>query len=187
METISLDLTCSNRELAHALRVNDIREATADSPEFATFQNITRVTASVRPPLTQGLHWRLLSHLALNYISLAGAEALRTVLELYNFQALSDRQAARENQLRLDAIQKVRAAPLDWLSSGVPLRGTSVEMDLLETNFSGEGDMYLFAGILNEIFALYASMNSFTRLTVRGVKQHEVYEWAPRLGRQILV
>jgi type VI secretion system protein ImpG len=185
-ETISIDLTCANRDLPHHLRIGDISVPTGESPEFAVFQNIVRVTTSIRPPLDRGLHWRLLSHLSLNYISLASPEALRSVLELYNFQALYDRQAARENQLRLEAIQGVRSKPMDWLMKGIPVHGTSVELDLMETNFSGEGDLYLFAAILNEVFALYSSINSFTKLKVRGVKQNEVYEWAPRLGRQIL-
>jgi type VI secretion system protein ImpG len=186
-ETISIDLTCTNRALPGHLRVKDICEATGDSPEFATFRNITRVTAPVRPPLDQGLHWRLLSHLALNYLSLVSTEALRSILELYDFNALYDRQAARENQLRLASIQQVRSKPIDWLLQGVPIRGTGVEVDLLEEDFAGEGDLYLFACILNEVFALYASFNSFTRLTVRGAKQGGVYQWAPRLGSQILV
>ncbi len=185
-ETVSVDLMCTNRNLPEQLRIKDVSEATADSPEFAAFGNITRVTPSIRPPLDEGLHWRLLSHLALNYLSLADVAALRSVLELYNFQALYDRQAARSNQLRLDAVQGVRSEPMDWLLKGVPVRGTSVELDLVETNFSGEGDLYLFATILNELFALYASLNSFTRLTVRGVKHGEVYQWPPRLGNQIL-
>jgi type VI secretion system protein ImpG len=185
-ETVSIDLACTNRNLPSQLRVNDICAATADSPEYATFRNITRVTASIRPPLDEGLHWRLLSHLALNYLSLVDVKALRSILELYNFPALYDRQAARANQLRLDAIQNVRSKPMDWLVKGVPVRGTSVELDLLEDNFSGEGDMYLFSTVLNELFALYTSINSFSRLTVRGVKQGEVYQWAPRLGYQIL-
>jgi type VI secretion system protein ImpG len=185
-ETVSVDLMCTNRNLAEQLRIKDVSEATADSPEYATFGNITRVTASIRPPLDEGLHWRLLSHLALNYLSLVDVTALRSILQLYNFQALYDRQAARSNQLRLDAIQSVRSRPMDWLLKGVPVRGTSVELDLVETDFSGEGDLYLFATILNELFALYTSLNSFTRLTVRGVKQGEVYQWPPRLGNQIL-
>ncbi len=185
-ETISVDLICTNRNLTDQLRIKDICEATGDSPEFATFENITRVTTSIRPPLDEGLHWRLLSHLALNYLSLVDVASLRSVLQLYNFQALYDRQAARANQLRLDAIQEVRSKPMDWLLKGVPVRGISIELALMETNFSGEGDMYLFATILNELFALYASMNSFTKLTVRGVKEGEVYQWAPRLGHQIL-
>ncbi len=186
VETISIDLICTNRNLPRHLRVNDICEATAASPEFATFRNITGVTTAIRPPLGQGLHWRLLSHLALNYLSLASKQALRSILEIYNFNALVDRQAARENELRLDSIQRVTTKPMDWLMKGVPIRGTSIELDLLETNFTGEGDMYLFANILNDVFASYATLNSFTRLKVRGVKQGEVYQWAPRLGSQIL-
>jgi len=185
-ETVSVDLICTNRNLTDQLRIKDVSEATGDSPEFATFQNITRVTTSIRPPLDEGLHWRLLSHMALNYLSLVDVTSLRSVLQLYNFQALYDRQAARANQLRLDAIQDVRSKPMDWLLKGVPVRGISIELDLLETNFSGEGDLYLFAAIINELFALYTSMNSFTKLTVRGVKEGEVYQWAPRLGHQIL-
>jgi type VI secretion system protein ImpG len=185
-ETVSIDLTCTNRNLPVHLRVGDICQATSSSPELATFRNITGATASVRPPLDQGLHWRLLSHLALNYLSLADIESLRSILEIYDFQALYDRQAARENELRLDSIQRLSTQPLDWLMKGVPIRGTSIEMELQETNFAGEGDMFLFGTVLNEFFALYASLNSFTRLTIRGAKQREVYQWAPRLGGQIL-
>jgi type VI secretion system protein ImpG len=185
-ETISIDITCTNRNLPAHLRVGDISEPTGNSPEFATFRNVTGVTGSVRPPLDQGLHWRLLSHLSLNYLSLTSTQALRSILEIYDFKALYDRQAGRENELRIDSIQGIRAAPMDWLMGGVPIRGTSIELDLLETDFPGEGDMYLFACILNELFALYATLNSFTRLTVRGVKEGQVYQWAPRLGRQIL-
>jgi type VI secretion system protein ImpG len=39
---------CTNRNLAQQLRINDVCEATGNSPEYATFRNITRVTASVR-------------------------------------------------------------------------------------------------------------------------------------------
>ena len=186
-ETISVDLSCTNRRLPEQLRINDIAAPSADSPEYATFQNITRVSASAPPPLGSGLQWRLLSHLAVNYLSLTSAAALRSILELYNFQALHDRQAARENELRLNAIQAVRSKPTDWLFQGVPVRGTAIELDLVEESFSGEGDLYLFATILNELFSLYASLNSFTRLTVRGVKRGEVYQWSPRLGQQVLV
>ena len=186
-ETVSIDITCTNRNLPVHLRVGDICEATANSPELATFRNITGATASVRPPLDQGLHWRLLSHLALNYLSLLDTQPLRSILEIYNFQALYDRQAARENELRLDSIQRVDTRPVEWLMKGVPIRGTAIDLDLLETNFAGDGDMYLFGSILNEVFALYATLNSFTRLTIHGAKQREEYQWAPRLGSQILV
>lgn len=183
-ETISIEITASNRNLASRLKVGDIHVATSGSPEFARFRNITPVSRSLRPPLGKGLHWRLISHLSLNYLSLTSVDALRGILELYNYQALYDRQAARENMLRLEGIHALEARHGERLLRGAPVRGTILHLQMNEDSFAGEGDMYLFATVLNEFFALYASLNAFTELTVRGVKYGEVYHWPARLGQQ---
>ncbi|OPZ08194.1 MAG: hypothetical protein BWZ08_01326 [candidate division BRC1 bacterium ADurb.BinA292] len=60
-------------------------------------------------------------------------------------------------------------------------------MELSEDHFTGEGDMHLFAEMLSHFFALYASVNSFTQLTVRGAIRGEVYTWPRRLGQQIIL
>lgn len=186
-ETITIDLTASNRNLASRLKVGDVRVPTSDSPEFARFRNITPISRSLRPPLGKGLHWRLISHLSLNYLSMDSIEALRGILELYNYQALYDRQAARENILRLEGLAAMEAKPVERLIRGSPVRGTQISMEMTEDNFAGEGDMYLFATVLNEYFALYATLNSFTELKVRGTKFGEVYTWPPRLGQQAIL
>lgn len=186
-ETISIDLTCSNRNLPARLKVGDVSVATTTSPEFARFRNITPITRSLRPPLGKGLHWRLISHLSLNYLSLTSIEALRGILELYNYQAVYDRQAARENILRLEGLVSLSAKPVERLVGGAPVRGMSIQLEMNEQSFAGEGDMYLFATVLNEFFALYASLNSMTELTVRGTKFGEQYKWPPRLGQQALI
>ena len=186
-ETISIDLTVSNRNLASRLKVGDVSVPTAGSPEFARFRNITPVSRSLRPPLGKGLHWRLISHLSLNYLSLLSVEALRGILELYNYQALYDRQAARENILRLEGLVSLQARPVERLVGGAPVRGTSITLEMNEDNFAGEGDMYVFATVLNEFFALYASINALTELTVRGTKFGELYQWEPRLGQQAIL
>lgn len=186
-ETISIDLMVSNRNLASALKVGEVNVPTAGSPEFARFRNITPITRSLRPPLGRGLHWRLISHLSLNYLSMTSVEALRGILELYNYQALYDRQAARENVLRLEGLKGMEARPAERLIRGAPIRGTAITLRMAEDNFAGEGDMYLFATVLNEFFALYASINSFTELNVKGTKFGEVYHWPVRLGQQIIL
>jgi type VI secretion system protein ImpG len=186
-ESISIDLTASNRNLASRLKAGDVNVPTTDSPEFAKFRNITPISRSLRPPLGRGLHWRLISHLSLNYLSLTSVEALRGILELYNYQALYDRQAARENVLRLEGLVALEAKPAERLIHGAPIRGTAIRLDMSEANFAGEGDMYVFATVLNEFLALYASINAFTELTVRGTKFGEVYHWAPRLGQQSIL
>lgn len=186
-ETISIDISVSNRNLASRLKVGDVSVPTTSSPEFARFRNITPVSRSLRPPLGKGLHWRLISHLSLNYLSLQSVEALRGILELYNYQALYDRQAARENILRLEGLLALEAHPVERLLGGSPIRGTSITLQMNEDSFAGEGDMYVFAAVLNEFFALYASMNALTELTVRGAKFGEIYHWPPRLGQQVLL
>lgn len=186
-ETISIDLTCTNRNLASRLKVGDVHVPTSSSPEFARFRNITPITRSLRPPLGRGLHWRLISHLSLNYLSLMSVEALRGILELYNYQAIYDRQAARENILRLEGLVALEAKPVERLLRGAPVRGLSIRLEMNEDNFAGEGDMYVFATVLNEFFALYASINALTELKVRGTKFGELYEWPPRLGQQAIL
>jgi len=185
-ETVVFDLTCTNRGLAGKLRVGDISIPTDQSPEFVRFHNISRVTPSVRPPIGGDLYWRLISHLSLNYTSLETVEALRGILELYNYPALYDRQAGRANERRLEGIAGLEAVREDILFHGTPMRGRSITLSMKEDHFAGEGDLFLFASVLNEFFSLYASINSFSRLTVRGTREGEIYQWPPQSGRQAI-
>lgn len=186
-ETVVCDLTCSNRHIAGSLRVGDINRGTGSSPEFAKFKNITAVTPSVPPPIGQGVHWRVISNLTLNHLSLASPEALRGVLDVYNFQALHSRQAAMQNDLRLSGIEKVTSLPEERLHLGALVRGTRIELDLKESNFAGEGGMLLFGEVLNVFLSLYCTINSFTHLVVRGTERGEVFDWTPRNGQQVLI
>lgn len=186
-ETVSVRLTCTNRRLPEALRVGDVQIAAESTPEFVRFRNLMPPTASIPPPLEGDLHWRLLSHLALNYLSLADTETLRGILSLYNFQTLHDARAAAANTRRLAGIREVRSRPGHVVLRDGVVRGTDVTLDLQEDHFAGEGDLYLFATLLNEFFALHATLNSYTRLTVRGVQRGEVYSWPARTGKRILV
>jgi type VI secretion system protein ImpG len=186
VETISLELTCSNRNLAGELKLGEIRVATGNSPEFATFENITVVTSSFPPPLEAGLHWQLISNMSLNYLSLANVEALRIILSAYDFGAYYNTQAALESKLRREGLAAIKTRPVDVLHYGTPIRGIRTHIDMLVSKFAGEGDMYLFASVLNEFLALYASINSFHQLEVE-TEEGEIYLWRPRQGQQNLM
>jgi type VI secretion system protein ImpG len=183
-ETVSIQLTCTNRHLPEKLAVGDIAVPTGNSPEFARFLNITPPTPSVLPPLDRGLHWQLISNMALNYISLVNVKALRIILSTYNFQAFYDLQLARAHELRLDGIELINAQPGDKIFKGAPIRGLRLRMDMRQSRFAGEGDLYLLASVLNEFFALYTTINSFHELQVRNVERGEVYQWPARIGQQ---
>jgi type VI secretion system protein ImpG len=185
-ETVVFQLTCTNRILAEKLRVGDIQAVTENTPAVVRFRNITRVTPGIRPPLEGDLYWRLISHLGLNSASLANAAAFRDVLELYNFPALYSRQAGKANQLRVEGIVDVQRTPEQLLFRGTPVHGMTTRVILDENHFSSEGDMTLFASILNEFLSHQVSINSFSRLIVKGSEKGEVYEWPPRIGRMTM-
>lgn len=186
-DVISVEATCTNRLFPTQLKVGDIHVATATSPAVATFKNIIGVTQPLPPPVGRELQWRVLAHMAMSYRSIAELEVLRTTVDIYNFHALHDRQAARANQLRVAAIKDVKVKPTDRLYRGAPVRGVRAEVELDENGFSGEGEMYLFASILHEMFASYVSLNSFTQLRVRGTNTNVVYEWEPKSGNRTLI
>ncbi len=169
------------------VKVGDINVATATSPAVATFKNLIGVTQPLPPPVGRELQWRVLAHMAMSYRSIAELEVLRATVDIYNFQAIHDRQAARANQLRVAAIKDISVKPTDRLYRGAPVRGVRAEIEMDENGFSGEGEMYLFASILNEMFSSYVSLNSFTQLRVRGTNTNVVYEWAPKSGNRVLI
>jgi type VI secretion system protein ImpG len=186
-DVISVEATCTNRLFPTQLKVGDIHVATATSPAVATFKNIIGVTQPLPPPVGRELQWRVLAHMAMSYRSIAELEVLRTTVDVYNFQALHDRQAARANQLRIAAIKNITVRPTDRLYRGAPVRGVRAELELDENGFAGEGEMYLFASIVNEMLASYVSLNSFTQLRVRGTNTNVVYEWEPKSGNRTLI
>jgi type VI secretion system protein ImpG len=109
------------------------------------------------------------------------------MLGMYNFPALSDRQAARTGRQRLEGITRVKAAPDDMIRHGAAHRGIAVDLEMDEESFAGEGDMYLFASVLNRFFGQYATINAFTRLSVRGTRQGAIYQWPAMLGSRPLL
>lgn len=186
-ETISIDMTCTNRQLPEKLRIGDVRVATGNSPEFALFQNILPCTKSIPPPLEGDMQWMLISNMALNYTSLTNVDALKVILSAYNFPAFYDKQAARVNELRMEGLESIHVAPMTLMFNGLPARGLRTRLGMKSSKFSNTGDMYLFAAVLNEFFALYASINSFNQLTVKDVERGEEFQWQPRIGQQPVI
>ena len=97
-----------------------------------------------------------------------------------------DRKAEQAHRLLLQGIQGVTTERATRLLRGTAVRGTAIHVDLDEDGFAGEGDLYLFATLLNEFLALYASINTFTRLQVKGKRLGEEYTWPARMSGQTI-
>jgi type VI secretion system protein ImpG len=187
IETLSIQLQCTNGFLPEGLQVGDIRHSTSSTPEFVEFENIRPPTSNILPPIGENLLWKLLSHLCLNYRSLVSADNLKELLSLYNFEENRDRSAFVANQKRLDSIQKVQSSATDRLVGRVIMRGRQISLEVRQDHFAGPGDLYLFSTILDFFLSSYASINTFTQLTVKETLKGEVYQWPARIGEHPLI
>lgn len=186
-EAVTLQLTCTNRQLPTELGIGDICISTDSAPSFAKFENITIPTQTLRPVLDGSLLWTLISNLSLNYLSLLDKKALSSVLRAYDFRALVDKQAARTSSQRMEGIVSISSEPLDKLIRGMPVRGLVSKITLEPSAFGSEGDLYLFGTVLSRFFALYASINSFHELIVVNAESREEYAWGTQTGMQPLI
>ncbi|NUA26475.1 type VI secretion system baseplate subunit TssF [Cupriavidus basilensis] len=160
-ETLSLSVTGTNGMLPRkGLREAGITRMRGGFANIGTVRNLTAPTLPVYPPTADRFHWRVLSHLAPNYLSLLDAEVLRGSLALYDWTD------GEMNRRRIDAITDVRHRPLQKLVKGGLLRGVEIEVMLDSTRFAGAGDVELFGEMLNRFLSLYATLNLYTRLVI---------------------
>jgi len=184
-ETISVDLTCCDHTLLHQIKEGDISIAGDGMPQYARFHNITQLSATYPPPMSGDTLWRIISNMSLNYQSLADVNALRVVLETYDFPGFYDEKQARRTRKMLDGIHAVNQQASDRIWHGLPVRGVCTTIDMDVSHFLCEGDMFLFAAILNEFFCSFTSLNTFHQLQVKS-SDGAIYAWAPRMGQQVL-
>ena len=185
-ETLSVEMTCTNQNLARGLAPGAICLPGEDMPEGLAFRNITRVTSSYAPPINRDFLWKLISNMSLNYLSLANVDALKVILETYDLPRYYDEQAERVSKNLLNGLTSIRHEHVDRLHRGLPLRGVRTELTIDPQGYIGEGDVFVFASVLNEFFALYASLNSYHELRVTST-QGDRYQWTPRMGLQPLL
>lgn len=186
-ETLSIGLTCTNGVLPDNIQVGDICHPTSSTPEFITFSNITTPTAGTQPPLENNLLWRLLGHLSLNYTSLVDIKNLQTLLGLYLFPDTKDRTGLLANQKRINGLQNIHSTHGDRLVNGIMLRGREIHLEARYDHFASNGDLYLFASILNEFLAVYSTLNSFTRFTLKESLRGEIITWPAKIGERPLI
>jgi type VI secretion system protein ImpG len=188
-DTLSLELTCTNRDLpaslTYGVRGGDLFLAGGSNIRAISF--LRKPSPSYRFQRGRGAHWRLISHLSLNHLSLSGGglEAFREMLTLYDLprSPISQRQISG-----IDAIAHQSANA--WLP-GNPfpclVRGVEVRLTIDEEAFVGSG-IHAFAHIVERFLGLYVHANSFTQLVVLSKKNgEELLRCKPRSGDLNLV
>src|SRR5579859_2327265 len=188
LRQLSASTLCTNRDLALGIPIS--KGATDSTLESAAPVEHVRCVAGLARPRPSFAHgdasWRFISHLSLNYLSIVdaaedGATGLREMLGLY----ADPNDAVAQRQ-----IEGVRAVSSSSIVGRVPIagpitygRGTEIILTLEDAAFQG-GNSFVLASVLEEFFARFASINSFSRTVLRSVERGEIARWPIRLGRR---
>jgi type VI secretion system protein ImpG len=114
--------------------------------------------------------WRLISHLQLNYLSIADTEGGDAASSLGDLLGLYGDMARPEVRRQIEGVRSVLELTL--------------AMD--ETAFEGSG-VFLLGTVLAHFFSKYVSINSFVETVINSVQRGEVKRWPATIGlRHIL-
>ena len=192
LRQLAVRALCTNRDLPLQMPIG--RGRTDFTMESAAAIESVRCLAGPTPPLPACMEgevaWRAISHLSLNYLSLAdspggqGAAALRDLLKLY--------ADAHEPHTRkqIEGVLSVCAGPITRrVPSDGPLvfaRGVELTVTFDEAAFEGLG-AFLLGSVLECFFAKYVSINSFTETVIRTTARGEIIRWPTRFGLRHLL
>jgi type VI secretion system protein ImpG len=191
LRQLAVSTLCTNRDLPLHMAVGKTAtdmtlESGAPVESIRCLAGPTRPRAS--PVFTDGdFVWRLVSHLTLNYLSLVNAEdgrgaaALRDLLKLY-----SDAGDAATNK-QIEGVRSISSQTITRrIRTPGPItfgRGLEIALTCDEAAFEGTG-LFLLGAVLEQFFARYASLNSFTETVLWSAGRGEVMRWPARIGRR---
>ena len=177
-EVLTVETLCFNRIALHKAATIKM---TNPLPAVIDLQFIVLPTAVLRPPVSTS--WRLISHLALNHISLASradnSEVLREILTLYDFCTSPATKMLIQSITSLTA--KKAVARIDDGLMTTFCRGFDFTIGFADNQDAG---IYLIASIIERFLGLYCTINSFTRLNIAG---REEILWPARAGNKIII
>jgi type VI secretion system protein ImpG len=186
VETLSVEVMCTNGSLPREkLQERTITQPAPDFPNIASFENLTQPTLDLHPKGQASLRtakreensmWRMISHLSLNFMSVATLDALRGVLELYDWTGTD------ANRRRIAGLRNVSWKPKEILHRSAVLRGVEVTIEIQDGHFADEGDICLFGLVMSEFFSMYATINSFVHLCIVTKPSEQTYRWQPNKG-----
>jgi type VI secretion system protein ImpG len=192
LKQLGIEALCTNRHLP--LRM----------PKGTGFSDFTlqsggpyhsiRCLAGPTPPRASSalkeVAWKLISHLALNYLSLAdsdgelGSAALRELLSLYGDN--SDPAVRKQVSGVLSINSKPVVRRISVPKGVIPVtygRGLELTVLLDESAFRGNG-AFLLGSVLEQFFRKYVSINSFTETVITTPGRGEIMRWPVRIGNR---
>jgi len=189
LRQLSIKTLCSNRDLPLQMPVGG-GKSDFSMQKGAPVLSIRSIAGPTKPRpsnVNPGTAWHLISHLSLNYLTLVdsnekeGAAALRTLLKLYG--EYSDASVAKQIEGLLSVQSKSIVRRINFQGPIVFGRGLEITLNFEEAAFEGRG-VFLLGAVMEQFFARYVSINSFTETVITSTDRGEIIRWPMRIGKR---
>jgi type VI secretion system protein ImpG len=187
LKQLELHTLCTNRDLPLLMTLGiGSTDFTLDvGAPVKAIRGLGKPTTPRPAPVFKESPWRFLNHLSLNYISIVqdeardGARLLRQMLSLYGNENDPTIRKQIDGVQSISSKSVVRRLPVPGpVSFG---RGLELTLTCEEAAFEGTS-VFLFGAVMEEFFARYVSLNSFTETVLRTEERGEVMRWPTRIG-----
>ena len=187
VKQLGVEALCTNRDLPLHVPIGiGASDFTMEKTVPCTSIRCIGSPTSPKPSHAEGeFAWRIINHLSLNYLSLTdtsereGSSALRDILRLYSDMA--DLQIRKQ----IDGLKSISSRPvtrrISTSGSIAFARGLELTVTFEEAAFEGTG-VFLLGAVLEQFFARYVSINSFTETVIRTLERGEIVRWTMRDG-----
>lgn len=181
-ETLSAELTCTNRALATRLRTGEVCEPLAGSPASASFTNLLPLGPRASAPTGAEVTYALVGASRSGHRGRTSASTIMERLRTHAVPLASDAGRARACLALADAVREVRERPFRSARRGMIERGVEVEIELDEAKVPSLGEAFLLARSLDRVLASERPPNVQQRLAIVLAPSGTTIALPPRSG-----
>ncbi len=186
LRQLAVTALCTNRDLPLLMQLGRGNELECiDSFPVKHISVVRGPSRPVSPVVTPGLSWKVIDHLALNYLSLSEgnaqktAAALREMLSLYAMHSDEARQTQVGGLLAVHTKPVARRLPMPGpIAFG---RGLEVTIELEKMAFHGHST-FAFGAVMSHFLSRHVNVNHFIETVLTFSGKGENMRWEPQCG-----
>jgi type VI secretion system protein ImpG len=187
LRQLSVDTLCCNRDLPLMMPLGKSKtDFTIETG--APCESVRCVGEPTRPlsPLSEGnIAWDLINQLSINFLGINDDESTSALSKLKTLLGLMMNKKDHAQSKQIDGIIDLKTYQItSRLPFAGPIcfgRGVAIEITVDELAYEGNS-VFMLGMILDQFFAQYVSINSFTQLILNSSDRGEIYRWPIRIG-----